>query len=216
MNKLFATIAIAGAAIIGAPSVSYAGFALPSIPGLGNGSAGATADLGGQQDQLVKGYVSANKDVLTANSQMAEALGLKDESVKAKATADSLTEGATKGALDDSNKEMGSSTDAVAAELKKAPQLDAAAKATFGAGLISLVSGVTKYVGLGGNVKDMATHLSSVSPLQLPKLQSAVFVVSKFPSALSSVSASLKNAVSFAQSHDIPVPADATKALAAL
>lgn len=215
MNKFLAILSVVGATVV-APSVANAQFALPSLPGMGKSSAGATADLGGQQDQLVRGYVAANKDVLNANSKMAEALGLKDASAASKATADSLTEGATKDNLDAANKEVSATTDAVAVELKKGPQLDAAAKATFGAGLLSLATGVTKYVGLGGNVKSMATNLSSASPLQLPKLQSAAFVVSKFPSSLSSVSSALKNAIAFAQSHDIPVPADATKALAAL
>lgn len=217
MNKFFTSIAMASAVAAGIPSIAYAQFGLPSIPGLGKSSAGvATADLGGQQDQLVRSYVAANKDVLTANSKMAEALGLKDSATASKATADALTEGATKDNLDAANKEVGTSTDAVSAELKKGPKLDAAAKATFGVGLVSLVSGVSKYVGVGKNVSDISSGLSSAPMMQLPKLQSAVFIVSKFPSSMASVSNALKNAIAFAQSNDIPVPADATKALASL
>jgi hypothetical protein len=216
MNKLFASIAVVTAVAAGVPSVANAQFGLPSIPGLGKSSSGAaSADLGGQQDVLVRSYVAANKDVLTANSKMAEALGLKDLAVASKATADALTEGSTKDNLDAANKAVGNS-DAVNEELKKSPKLDAAAKATFGSGLVSLASGVSKYVVVGKNVSDISSGLSSAPLMQLPKLQSAVLIVSKFPSSMSSVASALKNAIAFAQSNDIPVPADATKALAAL
>lgn len=224
MNKLIAPLAIAGFLVAGLPTVASAQFSLPSIPGVGkvlgsgsgSGSGAPAADLGAQQDVLVRSYVAANKDVLTANSKMAEALGLKDAAATSKATSDALTEGATKDNLDAANKEVAASTDAVAAELAKQPVLDAKAKAMFGAGLLSLVSGVNKYVGVGKNVSTMGSQLSSAPLLQLPKLQSAVFVVSKFPTSMASVTSALKNAMAFAQSNDIPVPADATQALAGL
>lgn len=216
MKKLFASVAIASSIAAGIPSVAYAQFSMPSIPGMGKSSGGETADLGAQQDKLVSGFVAANKDVLNANSVMEQALGLKTGATASKATADALTEGATKDSLEAANKQVSASTEAVAAELAKGPKLDAQAKATFGLGLVTLASGVGKYIGLGKNVKDMASSLSSVSPMQLPKLQSAVLVVSKFPDALSSVSTALKNAIAFAKDNNIPVPADATKMLASL
>ncbi|MDW5444219.1 hypothetical protein [Polaromonas sp. SM01] len=212
MKNTFSTLALA--CVLSTPAISFAQF--PSIPGFSKSAAAPTSDLGGQQDLLVRAYVAANKDVLTANSKMAEALGLKDAATASKATAESLTEGATKDNLNAADKEVSASTEAVAAELKKGPQLDAAAKATFGTGLLSLASGVSKYMGVGKNVSDMASGLSGASLMQLPKLQSAVTIVSKFPASMATVSSALKNAIAFAQSNDIPVPADATKALAAL
>lgn len=217
MKNIFSTIAIAGAFMAATPSVVYAQFSMPSIPGMGKSLSGAApADLNGQQSKLVAAYVAADKDVLTANSKMLEALGLKTEATASKATADALTEGATKDNLVAADKEISVSTDAVAAELKKSPKLDAASKATFGAGLVALASGVTKFLGLGKNVSEMSSALSSAPMTQLPNLQSAVSLVAKFPGTLTSVGASLKNAIAFAQSNDIPVPGDATKALAAL
>jgi hypothetical protein len=62
----------------------------------------------------------------------------------------------------------------------------------------------------------MGSSLKSVSPLQLPKLQSAVYIVSNFPGSMSNVGGALQNAVAFAQSQDIPVPTDANDALKAL
>lgn len=220
MNKIVSSLAAAGLLSLAFVGTASAQFSLKSIPGVANvvggGSAAPAADLGVQQDALVRNYVAANKDVLNANAKMAEALGLKDAAATSKATSDALTEGATKDSLEASNKAVSASTDAVAAELAKQPVLDARSKALFADGLANLAVGVTKYVGVGRNVKDMGSSLSSASPLMLPKLQSAVYVVSNFPGSMGNVSTALKNAISYAQSHDIPVPADATQALAAL
>lgn len=219
MNKL--QIAIASSLLaLGASTVAHAQFSLPSIPGVkslgGSGSAAPAVDLTGQQDGLVRGYVAANKDVLTANSFMANALGLKQEAATAEATSASLTEGATKGALEDSNKAVGDLSAKVAAEMAKKPVLDAESKALYSKGLLLLASGVGKFAGVGKGVSDMGSNLKSVSPLQLPKLQSAVYIVSSFPTSMTNVSGALQNAISFAQSQDIPVPASANDALKAL
>ena len=216
MNKLFKSFAIAATLSLGVSTIALAQFSMPSIPGMGKSAGAATADLGGQQDTLVKNFVAANKDVLNANSAMQAALGLQVDSVASKATADSLTEGATKDNLDAANKQLSVSTAAVAAELAKGPKLDAQSKATFGLGLVSLISGVSKYAGVAKNASDMGSSLSSAAPMQLLKLQSAVFVVSKVPGSLATLTSALKNAVAFAKSNDIPIPADATQALASL
>ena len=205
---------------LGASTAAQAQFSMPnlgSVKGmLGGSGSGGGADLSGQQDALVRGYVAANKEVLNANALMAEALGLKGEAATSAATASSLTEGATKDALEESNKAVAASTNAVAAELAKQPVLDANAKALYSKGLLTLATGVTKFVGVGKNVGAMGSNLKSAPLTQLPKLQSAAYVVSNFPSSMGNVSDALKNAIAFERSQDIPVPADATAALAAL
>ena len=205
---------------LGASTAAQAQFSMPnlgSVKGmLGGSGSGGGADLSGQQDALVRGYVAANKEVLSANALMAEALGLKGEAATSAATASSLTEGATKDALEESNKAVAASTNAVATELAKQPVLDANSKALYSKGLLTLATGVTKFVGVGKNVGAMGSNLKSAPLTQLPKLQSAAYVVSNFPSSMGNVSDALKNAIAFARSQDIPVPADATAALAAL
>ena len=71
VSSLFALAAVV-------PLTASAQFSLPSVGGLtkmvGGGSGG---DLSGQQDSLVRSFVAANKEVLTANAKMADALGLK-------------------------------------------------------------------------------------------------------------------------------------------
>ncbi len=190
---------------------------LPSLPGVpAAGTSAGGGDVGGQNDSLVRGYVAANKDVLLANSQMADALGLKDAAAASKATADALTDGATKGNLEDSNKAVSASTDAVAAEMAKGPKLDAAAKAKYQAGMAQLGRGMLKYAGLSGPAQAFSTSLKSASPMMLPKLQSGAYIVGQLPSGLSNLGTSMKNASAFAKNNDIPVPPDATKAMAAL
>jgi len=188
---------------------------LPGVPGLPGGSSGGDA-VGGQNDALVRGYVAANKDVLLANSKMAEALGLKDAAATAKATADALTDGATKGNLEDSNKAVSASTDAVAAEMAKSPKLDAAAKQKYSQGMAQLGQGVLRYIALAGPAQSFSSSLKNASPMMLPKLQAGIYVASQLPTGLSNLSTSMKNASAFAKSNDIPVPPYATKAMAAL
>jgi hypothetical protein len=208
-QKFFATLIIGACAFI--PAISFAQF--PSIPGITKPGADTGGDLSGQQDVLVRTYVSANKEVLTANAKMAEALGLKDAATTAKATAAALSEGATQGSLADADKVVASSSSAVGAELQKAPKLDAAAKTKFSDGLGSLAKGVIKYVGLGASVKGFTSSLSSASPLMLGKIQSGAYIAKSFPTGSKNLMTSLQNAVSYAKSNNIPVPPDATKAL---
>lgn len=202
-----------------APTAVLAQFSVPSIPGMGRPAAsggGASADLGGQQTTLTRNFVGANKEVLNANAKMADALGLKDESAKAVATANSLSDGATKDNLADSNKVVSDSGGAIAAAMAKKPALDAASKATFASGMVHLVSGVTKYVGLSSDVKNMGAGLKGASPMQLPTLGSAVYVVSNFPTAASQLNKALQNAMAFAKENNIEVPANSGDALKAL
>lgn len=216
MNKLQTAIA-ATLVALGTSTAVHAQFSMPSIPGVKSlGGSSSSGDISGQQDVLVRGYVAANKDVLSANALMAQALGLKTEAATSAATSASLTEGATKDALQESSKAVAASTSAVAAEMAKKPVLDANSKALYSKGLVLLATGVGKFAGVGKGVGDMGSSLKSVSPLQLPKLQSSVYIVSSFPDSMSNVSGALKNAISFAQSQDIPVPADVNDALKAL
>lgn len=189
---------------------------LPSFGG--SKAAGPAADLGGQQTTLVRNFIGANVDVLKANAKMSEALGLKDKAADADAVAQQLTSGATAD-RDNATKAataVGDTSGAISAKLAEKPVLDAAAKVTFAAGLASLGSGVVKYAGLGRDVSSMANNMSGVSPLQLASLGAAVYVVKNFPTSATEVTKALKNAVDFAKSNDIEVPADATKALASL
>lgn len=211
------TILAAAAIALSLTSVAHAQFgslggALKSATGGGSSAGG---DLVGQQDTLVRSYVAANKDVLTANAKMLQALNMKDAAAQAQQTADAMTEGATKDSLDAADKAVASSTNAVAAELEKKPVLDANSKVLYAQGLGSLANGASKYAGLSKGVQSMSSGLSS-NPMMVTKLQSAVSIVQNFPAAMTNVGQTLKKAIAFAQSSDVPVPKNAADALAAL
>ena len=180
------------------------------------GTSAQGPDLSTQQTALVKQYVAADKEVLGANAFMAEALGLKDQAAAAKATGDALQEGATKGNLSDADKATSTSSDAIAATLKQSPQLDDQAKAKFAQGLKSLVSGTVHYAALRQPVQDFATGLKGAGLLQAAQLGTGAYLVKSFPDSAKNLGESLHNAVNFAKSNNIPVPADATQAMAAL
>lgn len=179
---------------------------------LGGKSSGKTeaADLTGQQDSLVRNYLAAGKDVLTANGHMADALGLKAQVVNATATSDSLSGKdvqAQETAISDSSA-------AVSEAIKGGAKLqDATAKATYAKGLASLALGVKKYLDLRKDAQGFSSGLSGASPLQMPKLQAGAMVVKNLPTSVSNLTSVLKSAVEFGKSNGVEIPKDATSLL---
>ena len=134
--------------------LTAAAVGLPKIPGMSGGAeANATGDLIGQQERVVKDYVAANRDVLGANEKMLAALGLKTEAATAKATAEGLTDSPTKGNLTDADKAVDEGTKALTTAIGAKPQLSSESKILYAEGLVSLVSGVGKYVGMKDSVR---------------------------------------------------------------
>ncbi|MBB1629863.1 MULTISPECIES: hypothetical protein [Cupriavidus] len=202
--------------------------ALPSLGSLTGGSSssssGATADASGAQDQLSKAYVAAGREVLVAQSYLADAVGLKELSAKAKATADALTDGATKGNLEDSDKLQSEASAAIEAKLKDSnTKIDAAGKQSYAEGMKHLGLGVLRYVGLRPSLiafKDAAqSQLTSASVMEkltlTNKLSTGTYIASEAPGHVTRLGSTLQAATAYAKSNEIPVPKDATAALSA-
>jgi hypothetical protein len=212
MNKTsftFAAAVIAAAAAFAPTTVS----AQLSLPGFGAKADPKAPDAAVQQDQLVKSYTGASGEVMTANSKMLLALGDKDASDKAKLTADAYTSGATKGNLEDADKAANEQNAALVQALAQKRELDADAKAKFADALVTLVSGMTKYVGMQKAVADFSTSLKSASVLQMPKLRAGAYVATSFPTGMHNLGTTLKSAVAFAKTNNIKVPANANSVL---
>ena len=143
---------------VSAPLVGIA--QIPSMSGFGQKS-GSGPDLSASQTGLVHSYVAANKDVLSSQSKLLEALGLKDQAAIAQATADSLGDGATKGNLADADKVQSSNLVAIQTA-EKAPigTLDAQSKQTYTQGLVLLASGLAKYTGMRQDATAFGNGLS--------------------------------------------------------
>lgn len=201
------------AMIVLALSVPTASFAqLGGLLGMAKPSsnANAGADLGAQQDSLVRNYVAAGKDVLAANGHFGAALGIKAQAVNAEATSDSLSAKH----VEEQDKAISESTAAVSAALSAGAALkDTEAKATYAKGLVTMISGMHKYVAMRNDVQGFSSSLSGASPMQLPKLQAGAYVAKTLPTSVSNLSTVLKSAIDFARSNGVEVPEDATSVL---
>lgn len=154
--------------------------------------------------------MAAGNDVLTANSQLSEALGIKAKAADALAKSDSIS---TK-QLEDQDKAISADAAAVSEALKSGAQLkDSEAKAKYAKGLLSLATGVKKYLGLRKDAQDFTSGMSSASPLQMGKLQAGAYVAKSLPTSISNLTGVLKSAVEFGKSNGVEIPADATSVL---
>ncbi len=211
MKKDIAALAVV-AILAGTPIIALS--QIPSFGGLGSKLAGG-GDLAGQQTNLVKSYAAGGKAVLSSQSKLLEALGLKDQAATAQATANALGDGATAQNLQDANKVQSDSSTALSDALKNQnATLDAQSKQTYTQGLVLLASGLIKYTGMKQDVAGFSKGLAGPGALQAgSKLQAGAYIVKTLPSSISNTSSTLSSAVSFAKSHGIEVPPDATAAL---
>lgn len=205
MKKTFA-LAITAVALA-VPTLGSAQFANPLNSLMGSKSAGTStgADMGAQQDSLVRTYVAAGKNVLTANSHMTDALGIKAKSIDAAASSDSFSAKD----IEAQDKAISANSAAIAEALKSGATLkDEEAKAKYAQGLLSLAVGVKKYVDMSKEAQGFASGISSVSPLQMSKLQSGVYVAKNLPGNVTNLTATLKSAVDFARNNGVAIPDD--------
>ena len=205
---------VALAALALAPTLALAQFKLPS---LGGGSSGG-ADAEAQQDQLVRAYVSADKEVLVAQAKMADAVGLKERAAQLQATSDALGAGATQDSLEKSETMQSEASQEIQAKLKDGnTKLDAAGKKKFSEGLGSLGRGIARYATLKGPIANFQNAVSGGGLTgalgAATKLNAGRYIVTSTPGHVKNLSDTLSNAVAFAKSNDIPVPADATSVL---
>ena len=213
MKKSIASLAVL-AVLTGVPAIGFS--QMPSLGGLGSKLTGSSnGDLVGQQGNLVKSYVAGGKDVLSSQAKLLDALGLKDQAATAQATAASLGEGATKDNLAAADEAQSANSAAISAALKtQSGTLDAQSKQTYTQGLVLLASGLVKYTGMKQDVAGFSKGLAGPAALQAgSKLQSGAYIVKTLPDSTSTTFSTLNSAVSFARSHGIEVPADATAAL---
>lgn len=209
-----ALVAAAAVVALASPVPSFAQFGgIGNIGGmLGNVLGGkpsggnAGADMGARQDQLVKTYMAAGRDVLTANGHMAEALGIQAAAINATATADSMSGND----LEAQDKAISESSAAIAqAQQAGATLNDAQAKAKYAQGLTTLAMGVKKYFDMSQAAQGFISGMSSASPLMLAKLQSGVYVARNLPGSVANLGSTLKSAMDFARKNGVEVPKDA-------
>jgi hypothetical protein len=198
-------------AIAGVALVLVSGFASAQLGGfaksLGGGGGGATAE------QIVTKYVGAAQSVMRADAGMLSAVGLKDEAEKASVQAKNLTEGATKNSLEEASAVQTASSAALEKALKgKKIEMDDASKKQFAGGVAELAKGVIQYVGMSKDVSGFKPGLSSIGN----SAGSALYVAKNLPDSIKSLGSTLKLAIDFAKTNNIPVPKEANDATALL
>jgi hypothetical protein len=180
------------------------------LSGLTNPLAGNSS--GASAEQIVSKYVSGSKSVMTADSKMLEAVGLKDEAAKASLQAANLTQGATKDNLEAAEKVQTESSKALEDKLQnKKVTMDAESKKLFAAGVQDLANGVIQYVGMS---KDVSGFKPSIGSLGIAN--TAIYVVKSLPGSIKSLASTLKMAMDFSKANDIPVPKEANDATSML
>ena len=218
--KLLALVSVI-ALVSGCAGVSSSLPATAMLAGVGNtgsaapgGAAAASGNEGAQQDSLVRAYVAANKEVLLAQSKMAEAVGLKESAAKLRSTASALGDGATRGNLADADKIQSDTSKEISTRLNdRNLKMDAKSQALYSSGMGSLGLGIVRYVALRPQISNFGNALKAQPLLAATKLNAGAYVVTNFPGNAKNVYDTLAFSTAYAKSHDIPVPADATKAL---
>jgi hypothetical protein len=172
---------------------------------------GNSSGSGVSAEQIVKRYVGGARNVMQANANMLDAVGLKTEAGQAAAQVANLTEGATKDALEDANKTQTENSKALEMKLSDSKTtLDAGAKKKFSAGLGDLAKGVIQYVGLAKEVGGFKPGMGSINATG----NSALFVAKSLPGSTKNLAQTLKMAIEFSKANDIPVPKEANDATA--
>ena len=220
MNRTKIALACATFALFAATTAS-AQFHLPSLPS--SGSSSSSSDAMAAQDQLVKSFVASQSEVLSAQSLLAQAYGLKEQAEACDAQQKALASGATNAndlqkTIDVSN----SANDAIAAQQAKQTTLTAEEKQYYAQSLPHFAKGVmgTRDVVMQAE-KFVATAKSSMTGLSgmttgLAKLKAGAYVAKSTPSYSKSLFQVFRKTVTIGQNNGVKVPSDATDALAGL
>ncbi|MDB5814997.1 MAG: hypothetical protein JWN23_2114 [Rhodocyclales bacterium] len=208
MKNRFLPALIMASSLMAASSSAFAQFGgLSKLAGGGDSATSVSAD------QVVQKYVGGAQNVMSADKKMLEALGAKDKAAIAELSAKNLTQGATKDSVQDAAKVQTDSSKALETAMKnQTSEMDAKSKQQFSDGLVDLARGVIQYVGMGTAVTNFKPSLTSIGS----STDSAIFIVKNLPDSIKALGGTLKSAIDFAKTNNIPVPPDATKATAML
>lgn len=177
-----------------------------------------------ESNKLVGQYVEGNLSILTAQKDMAQALHLKKQVSTIDATITSLKSSSSgevkKSSLEHAGKIISGTTTAITAAQNKKPILSATDKVDYAKGLANLGGGIIHYIGMKNAASAFSSSAASLSPMAAAQdasdLEAGLYVAKSLPTSISNLGSSLNEAVSFAKSNKIKVPASATKALGAL
>ncbi len=215
MKKTMIAVSVIASSMF-VPSLGQA-FSLGGLTSMvSGGQANGGENLSTAQTQTVADYAAGSRLVLNANIKMAQALHLDGQVAELKATADAIQNGATDASLKKGDDTLSASTNAIVHQLKSNPSMDKASKATFASGLASLAMGSVAYAKTGKDLAASQSALSSASPAEMMRLGQLLYIAKNFPGNARNFLNSLRVGIQYAKGQDIPVPANAADATAAL
>ena len=212
-----------------APAASYAQLNLQQF-GFGSGSSEVAGRANGAAqpsalNSLVQGYLGANQQVLSGQSNLASAMGMSSVASQAQSAAGVLS-GASGGSGVPSTSvlsQLGGTQQSVSQSLMQAftsgstPPPTAASKQGFSDGLASLGQGVKQYAGLQSDLGSVTNSMNMSSLLQAGSnpatAQAASYIAQSAPGQLQSLVQTLSQAVQYAKTNGISVPSVASAAL---
>lgn len=194
------------------------------LPGaLGGSASNSSSDALAAQDSLVKSFVASQMEVLTAQSLLAQAYGLKDQAELLDAQQKALQGGAVDTDTLEKTVDISSkANDDIAAQQSKQATLTAAEKDYYAQSLPHFARGVmgTREVIVQAE-KFTSTAKGSMSGLAglttgMAKLKAGVFVAKATPSYSKNLFDVFRKTMSISQSNGVKVPSDATQAMGSL
>lgn len=209
MQKKFIVTALSliAATMIGGTANAFDLGALGSV--MSKGSASSQSSV--TPESIVKEYALGSQSVLEGHQYMLSALGFKEKAAQAALLVKKVTEDPSTSADEDKITFTTESTKLIQEKLNsKDCSLTDQGKEEFGKSMLNLGKGLIAYKAMTSDVTNFKPGISSIGGAAV----AAVSIVKSIPEDTNNLFSLLSNAVKFAQSNEIPVPKDTTKALA--
>jgi hypothetical protein len=202
-------------------------FGLPSVLGgsssENSSSNGATDNLA-SQDALVKSFVASEIEVLTAQSLLEQAYGLKDEAKLCDDQAKALQNTSVDSATLEKTVDLSSQANKLITEQQgKESSLSDEEKQYyiqslphFAKGIIGTHDVVSKAATFASGLKSSSSNIGSLLSASTLKLKSGLFIAKSTPAYSKDLFDVFRKTVMIGQNSGVKVPADATSALGGL
>jgi hypothetical protein len=225
MSKNRVTVTVGALLLVAAPVLLALDFKMPKLPSSLQTKQGPyQSEL--VQSQVLKRYADSSSYVTSAQVSLAKAFGLKDQAAALEAQAAALNSGATldKDAISRHKRVSEEAAIATQAKMDEGAQLTDEGRKYYIESLVPFSKGVQLATKLPNEINAFSnlaqTEMKSLAALDQAllgsKLTTGVFLVTEIPGYTSRVFGSLGKIVTYAQKNDIPVPPDATDALASM
>ena len=223
MTKQLITSLVVASALLGM-SVNLYALDLPKMGGGKKEQAPAgSADASSMQEGIVRQYDAASAELMTAQSRLFTAFGLKDEAAKLETAAKALQSGNVSNG-DGVKKTVQMTKDAdlkIKEEMKKTSALTDEGRKHYATAFLPYAKGVVATNKILPELKKFSeaatSQVKNAGLMDAPKLQSklsaGMYLVSNLPGHASLLASTSKDMLTYAKNNNIEVPKDASDML---